>query len=227
MEQAEFATRSTIFRGSRGIHRILDGLGRFFLGIGGEAAPRRRAASERWWDREDDEEEAEAGGGADALPMVLGEQARLFDDEGQVAVTLPEGGAGRAEVRQPARKVVPRTVPNTVVSAQSRVNGKIVGITVTRASTLDMAVPKARAAAVAAAPVAAVAASRSIARHLVMSQSILSGPEETRRFSVPLRALRPHFQLFEGAAAVVEDDHGGIRLNQRELRTQRGQVWFV
>lgn len=155
--------------------------------------------------------------------MVLGEQARLFDDEGQVAVSLK----GIAAVQQPVRKAVARVVPNTVVSAQSRVNGKVVGITVTRAATLDTAAVKAKAVSVAAAPAASVAASRAIARHLVMSRSIYSGPEATRRFSVPRRALRPHFQLFEGAEAVVEDDRGGIRLNQRELRTQRGQVWFV
>ncbi len=156
---------------------------------------------------------------ADALPMVLGEQARLFDDEGQVAVSLPEAAP------RPVHKAAPRVVPNTVVSAQTRVNGKVMGITVTRAATLDA--PVARAAAVAKAPAAAVAQSRAIARHLVMSRSLYSGPEEARRFSVPHRALRPHFQLFEGAEAVVEDDRGRIRLNQRELRTQRGQVWFV
>jgi hypothetical protein len=223
MEQAEFATRSTIFRGSRGINRILDSLGRFFLGIGAEAAPRRRDASERWWDREDGVDAADGTEGADALPMVLGEQARLFDDEGQVAVTLPETRVPEPE--RPVRRAAPRVVPKTVVSAQSRVNGKIVGITVTRAATLDTAAAK--AVAVSVAPARAVAASRAIAQHLVMSRSIYSGPEVARRFSVPLRALRPHFQLFEGAAAVVEDDRGGIRLNQRELRTQRGQVWFV
>lgn len=158
--------------------------------------------------------------------MVLGEQARLFDDEGQVAVSLPE--ARPAEAARPApRRATPRVVPNTVVSAQTRVNGKIMGITVTRASTLDAPLASARAAAVAKAPATAVAASRSIARHLVMSRSLYSGPEEARRFSVPRRALRPHFQLFEGAEAIVEDDRGVIRLNQRELRTQRGQVWFV
>ena len=165
-----------------------------------------------------------AGSRADAIPMVLGEQARLFDDEGQVAVSLPE--ARPAEAARPApRRAAPRAVPNTVVSAQTRVNGKIMGITVTRAATLDA--PVARTAAVAKAPAAAVAQSRAIARHLVMSRSLYSGPEEARRFSVPRRALRPHFQLFEGAEAIVEDDRGVIRLNQRELRTQRGQVWFV
>jgi hypothetical protein len=172
----------------------------------------------------EEEDVADSPAQADAMPMVLGEQARLFDDEGQVAVSL--SGMRPAEAVRPVpRRAAPRTVPNTVVSAQTRVNGKVMGITVTRAATLD--VPMARTAAVAMAPSKAVAASRAIARHLVMSKSLYSGPEETRRFSVPLRALRPHVPLFEGAAAVVEDDRGVIRLNQRELRTQRGQVWFV
>ena len=166
----------------------------------------------------------EAAESADAIPMVLGEQTRLFDDDGQVAVSLPDAPAA---VQQPLRKAVSRVVPNTVVSAQSRVNGKVVGITVTRAATLDTAAVQAKAVSVAAAPSAAVAASRAIARHLVMSRSIYSGPEATRRFSVPRRALRPHFQLFEGAEGVIEDEQGGFRLNQREVKTQRGQVWFV
>jgi hypothetical protein len=222
MEQAEFATRSTDFRGSGGFHRILDALGRFFLGIGGDApAPRRRGAQDRWWDREDDVTEAPDAGAA-PLAMTLGEQATLFDDEGRVTV----GAVPEAEpVLEPVRPAVRRIVPKTVISAQTRVNGRITGITVTRAATLDA--PVEHTTAVAKAPTASVAASRAIARHLVMSKSLYSGQEESRRFSVPRRALRPHFQLFEGAAAIVEDDHGGIRLNQRELRTQRGQVWFV
>ena len=185
--------------------------------------PRRRDAQDRWWDREDEAEEADAPEtGAGALAMTLGEQATLFDDEGRVTV----GAVPEAEpVREPVRPAVRRIVPNTVISAQTRVNGRITGITVTRAATLDA--PVARTVAAARAPALAMAASRSIARHLVMSRSLYSGPEEARRFSVPRRALRPHFQLFEGAAAVIEDDRGRIRLNQRELRTQRGQVWFV
>lgn len=152
--------------------------------------------------------------------MTLGEQATLFDDEGRVTI----GAVPEAEpVREPVRPAVRRIVPNTVISAQTRVNGRITGITVTRAATLDAAPVN----TVAVAAAREVAAGRAIARHLVMSQSILSGKEETRRFSVPRRSLRPHFLLFEGCESVVEDGCGGYRLNQRNLRTQRGQVWFV
>lgn len=74
---------------------------------------------------------------------------------------------------------------------------------------------------------AAVAGSRGeVGRHLVMSQSLSSGREESRWFSVPQRTLLPRFQLFEGADAVVEEQ-GSLRIGSPALKAQRGRVWFV
>ena len=84
---------------------------------------------------------------------------------------------------------------------------------------------------VAATRVAAVSKTASSARnemgrHLVMSQSLSSGREESRWFSVPQRVLLPRFQLFEGADAVVEEG-GNLRIGSPSTRSQRGRVWFV
>ena len=74
---------------------------------------------------------------------------------------------------------------------------------------------------------AATAARGAVARQLVLSQSISSGREESRWFSVPQRVLLPRFQLFEGADAVTEDETGRLRMGSPSTRAQRGRVWFV
>ena len=108
-------------------------------------------------------------------------------------------------------------LPRTIVSvhSRSRTTARVV------ATTRVMAVPRAAAAATSAA-----AARGDVGRHLVMSQSISSGREESRWFSVPQRTLLPRFQLFEGADAVVEEQ-GSLRIGSPALKTQRGRVWFV
>ena len=80
-----------------------------------------------------------------------------------------------------------------------------------------------RVSAVATTPATALGV---MARQLVKSQSISSGKEEARWFSVPQRALLPRFQLFEGSDAVTEDG-GSLTIASPATRPQRGKVWFV
>lgn len=69
---------------------------------------------------------------------------------------------------------------------------------------------------------------REMARCLTMSTSILSGLEGTRRYSVPRRGLRPHFQLFSKESGVSEEKDGGIRLTgRRDRQGLDGSVWFI
>ena len=110
-------------------------------------------------------------------------------------------------------------VARTLVSvhARSRTGARVVATTRAVAATRVAAMPK----------TAAVAGSRGeVGRHLVMSQSLSSGREESRWFSVPQRTLLPRFQLFEGADAVVEEQ-GSLRIGSPALKAQRGRVWFV
>ena len=122
----------------------------------------------------------------------------------------------------PAPVAAPVAAPaaaRTLVSvhARSRTGARVVATTRAVAATRVAAMPK----------TAAVAGSRGeVGRHLVMSQSLSSGREESRWFSVPQRTLLPRFQLFEGADAVVEEQ-GSLRIGSPALKTQRGRVWFV
>lgn len=69
---------------------------------------------------------------------------------------------------------------------------------------------------------------REMARCLTMSTSILSGLEGTRRYSVPRRGLRPHFQLFSKESGVSEEKDGGFRLTgRRDRQGLDGSVWFI
>lgn len=140
--------------------------------------------------------------------MVLGRQAELFDAAGQ-AVAVPAAS--------PAAPVVAPAASRTVVSvhARSRTGARVVATTRAVAATRVAAVPK-----------TAAGAQGEVGRHLVMSQSLSSGREESRWFSVPQRTLLPRFQLFEGADAVIEEQ-GRLRIGSPSLKTQRGRVWFV
>lgn len=114
-------------------------------------------------------------------------------------------------------KSAAKAIPQAVVSvrSKSRTTARVV-------ATTRMEVPT-RVAAVAKTETTARGA---VARHLVMSQSISSGQEESRWFSVPQRVLLPRFQLFEGADAVTEGPEG-LRIGSPAMRAQRGRVWFV
>lgn len=69
---------------------------------------------------------------------------------------------------------------------------------------------------------------REMACCLTMSTSILSGLEGTRRYSVPRRGLRPHFQLFSKECGVSEEKDGGYRLTgRRDRQGLDGSVWFI
>ena len=116
-------------------------------------------------------------------------------------------------VAKPAAQVVPQTIVS--VHSKSRTTARVVATTRVVAATRVAAVSK-----------TASSARNEMGRHLVMSQSLSSGREESRWFSVPQRTLLPRFQLFEGADAVVEEQ-GSLRIGSPALKTQRGRVWFV
>ena len=113
----------------------------------------------------------------------------------------------------PAAKAIPPTI--VAVHAKSRTPARVAAPTPVVAATRDAAVSK-----------TASSARSEMGRHLVMSQSISSGREESRWFSVPQRVLLPRFQLFEGADAVVEEGRN-LRIGSPATRSQRGRVWFV
>ena len=154
------------------------------------------------------------------MPVVFGRQTELFDETGRVAY---EAAAPSEVLPQEAPTVVAvpaavRPAPRTVVSVQSRSRrtARVVATTRARPATRVVAVSK-----------AVSTAKGDVARHLMMSQSLSSGREESRWFSVPQRALLPRFQLFEGAAGVTEETGGILRVHSRSKRAQRGCVWFV
>lgn len=151
--------------------------------------------------------------------MVFRKQAELFDAEGRATFTPAARAAVPVQESRsaPAARSAARTAPRTIVSvhSKSRTTARVVATT-----RVEMPV---RVAAVAKTE---IAARGSVARHLVMSQSISSGKEESRWFSVPQRVLLPRFQLFEGADAVTEGPEG-LRIGSPSQRAQRGRVWFV
>jgi hypothetical protein len=214
MERAEFAAGSIEVRGSSAIHRFLGFLGAFFLGIGPTAQRERDGGN--WWDRDPSAVRED-----DAAPVAFGRQTELFDETGQAAFTPAEPVVvlpSAAPVAPAVPKAVPRVAPRTLVSVQARSASSARRIATTR--------PHA-AVRVAAVAKTGTAARGTVARHLLMSQSISSGREESRWFSVPQRALLPRYQLFEGADGVTEEAGGGLRIGARSMRTQRGHVWFV
>ena len=152
------------------------------------------------------------------MPAGRGEQAELFDASGVVAYSPAETLTIPAEESVPASKakVSGPAIPQTVVSvhSKSRTSARVVATT--------RVVAPARAAAVKAVP----AGRGVVGRQLVMSQSISSGREESRWFSVPQRVLLPRYQLFEGADSVTEDG-SGLRIGSPSTRSQSGSVWFV
>ena len=150
---------------------------------------------------------------------MLGRQAELFDDAGH-AVYTPVEHAGPVAVSV-APAVVPAAVPRT--TGQTRVSVHPRAGSATRIVTTARAVPATRVTAVVA---KASAARGAVARQLMMSQSISSGREESRWFSVPQRVLLPRYQLFEGTEGVTEDP-GGLRVGGPAARPHRGHVWFV
>lgn len=142
----------------------------------------------------------------------------MFDSAGQATFTPAERVAVPAsQPPVPAARPAAPAVSQTIVSvhSKSRTTARVVATT-----RVEVPVRVAALAKAGAAPRGAVA------RHLVMSQSISSGKEESRWFSVPQRVLLPRFQLFEGADAVTEGPEG-LRIGSPSLRSQRGRVWFV
>lgn len=151
--------------------------------------------------------------------MTLGRQAELFDESGQVSdpVSTPRMDTVLDTRPTPTASPEATPIPQTVVSVQSRSE------TTARVVATTRVVSPPRVSAVARTGTVARGA---VARQLVLSQSISSGREESRWFSVPQRVLLPRYQLFEGADAVTED-RGCLRVGSQSMRTQRGHVWFV
>ena len=151
--------------------------------------------------------------------MGFGRQAELFDEAGQAAAPAVE----RVMAPVPDVMVLPGSrpaaiaLPQTIVSVHSKSKTTARVVATTRV---------ARATRVSAVAKTATAARGGVARQLVMSQSISSGREESRWFSVPQRALLPRYQLFEGADAVTEEG-GRLRVGSPSTLSQHGQVWFV
>ncbi len=147
--------------------------------------------------------------------MTFGRQTELFDDAGHV-VYSPAARPVEAPAVLPVPAAAPRSIAQTRVSVRtpSRTSARVV-VTRRTAATRVAAVTKSVGTARGA-----------VARQLLMSQSISSGREDSRWFSVPQRVLLPRYQLFEGADAVTEDP-GGLRVGARSMRTPRGHVWFV
>lgn len=145
--------------------------------------------------------------------MVFGRQAELFDAAGHAAFQPAVRAMPPVAPAAPPARLVPQTIVS--VHSKSKTTARVVATTrvepVTRVSSVSKT---------------ATVAWGAVARQLVRSQSISSGREEARWFSVPQRALLPRFQLFEGSDAVSEDK-GGLRIDSPSLRTQNGQVWFV
>jgi len=149
--------------------------------------------------------------------MSFGQQAEMFDAAGQATYTPAERAAAPAAAPVPEAKPAAKAVPQTIVSvhSRSRTTARVVATTRVAAATRVVAVSRTAATAPGA-----------VARHLVMSQSISSGKEESRWFSVPQRVLLPRYQLFEGADAVTEEG-GSLTIGSPSTRAQRGRVWFV
>jgi len=149
--------------------------------------------------------------------VTLGRQAELFDASGQADPSVACGPAAASDAMiLPGARPEVVSIPRTVVSVQSKSESTARVVATTRVA------PAPRAAVSEAAP----AAPGAVARQLILSQSISSGREESRWFSVPQRVLLPRYQLFEGADAVTED-RGHLRVGSQSMRTQRGHVWFV
>ncbi len=151
--------------------------------------------------------------------MTLGQQAELFDESGHIAAPAPSRRIETAPdmIVMPGVRPSAISIPRTIVSvhSKSKSTARVVATTRVMSSPRVSAVARTE-----------TTASGGVARQLIMSQSISSGREESRWFSVPQRVLLPRYQLFEGADAVTED-RGSLRVNSRSMRTQRGHVWFV
>jgi hypothetical protein len=178
------------------------------LGVG--PAAQRASGDENWWDRDEP-----IANPSDAVPMTLGHQAELFDEAGHAAIQPVERAEmpAASTVTMPAAKAVPQTIVS--VYSRSKSTARVV------ATTRVVSTPRVSAVAK-----TATVAQGAVARQLFRSQSISSGREESRWFSVPQRVLLPRFQLFEGAEAVTED-RGSLRIGSPATRSQRGRVWFV
>ncbi len=149
--------------------------------------------------------------------MTLGRQAEMFDESGHVAAPAQRIQTGSDTLVMPGARPEMITIPRTVVSVQSKSESTARVVATTRV----VSAPR-----VSAVTKTKTAARGTVARQLIMSQSISSGREESRWFSVPQRVLLPRYQLFEGTDGVTEEQ-GGLRVSSRSMRTQRGHVWFV
>lgn len=204
------------------------------LGIGDGGS-----ASGAWWKEAADEDDAP---GAASSPLVMGRQARLFDDDGSVSADLdspaealvsaaPASTLSAAPDAHPIAVAVPSSsatgigrvmlLPQTEISVRAKNRRTARVVATTRARPRDVA-------AAAAAPVAAaVPAKGALIRSLEHSNAISRGQDEFRWLSVPRRTRLPRYRLFVGTDAVSQDRRTGVlTVCSREMRVARGRVWF-
>jgi len=196
-------------------HRVVEYLGSALFGIGAG----RRAEPEKWW-----EKDATPAEQPDRKPLAFGQQGVLTGFGDRELAGVPAAAADRPAGRGNRALVVPGA------AAAPAAETTLVSSVSSTAAARPVATTKRVAAVHAAAPaVSAVREEGAIARQLLLSQSLYfsSGREEPRRYSVPRRALLPRFQLFAGGDGVVSDGRGHFTLPRRDLKSQRGQVWFV
>ena len=179
------------------------------MGVGPAAQQERE--TENWWDRDEP-----SSNSANAVTMTLGQQAEMFDDAGQAAVQPVE----RPVLPVSSTWTLPEAKPvaQTLVSvhSKSKVTARVIATTRVVSATRVSSVAK-----------TATVARGAVARQLLRSQSISSGREGARWYSVPPRVLLPRYHLFDGADAVTEDAGGRLSVGSPSTRTQHGQVWFV
>ena len=199
-------------------HRVVEFLGSALFGIGAE----RRSPPEKWWEKDATPEPPPA-----QKPLTFGQQGVLTGFGDRELAGAPDAAARPAGRGSRALVVPGLAAPPAETTLVSSVSSTAAARPV--ATTKRVAAARAAAPAVAAPAVAAVREEGAIARQLLMSQSLYfsSGREEPRRYSVPRRALLPRFQLFAGGDGVVSDGRGHFTLPRRDLKSQRGQVWFV
>lgn len=161
-----------------------------------------------WWDCDDGDTQQETL----SVPMTLGRQENLFDESGQPAFVPPTSTIFEEEAG-PAAMTLPKT--DVSVHRRSKTTARVVATTRPARVTRVMSVARTEKAS-----------AGGMARHLAMSQSISSGSEETRWFSVPQRVLLPRYQLFTGGDSVREE-RGGLRIVSSSSASSHGRVWFV
>lgn len=113
-----FVAGAEQFRGRGVLSRVVDFLGRVLLGIGEDASS---TAPEAWWKQSGPDVADDDASAADARSsrLVLGRQARLFDDDGSISTDLDASDEDASAAAKPsARTPSPSSsVPSAVAAS--------------------------------------------------------------------------------------------------------------